>query len=109
MVEDTIVIAQGQRITTNVSTHHLLPMLLLLVLIKIRMLSHHAKTVGVLSITAIIAFAIHFGIAVIASTVLMRESNYIIPLIAVGSGLLVIELLLLPPVQNLIDHKARKT
>ena len=71
MVEDTIVIAQGQRITPNVSTHHLLPMLLLLVLIKIKMPmpSRHAKTVGVLSITAIIVFAIHFGIAVIASTV----------------------------------------
>jgi hypothetical protein len=70
MVEDTIVIAQGQRITPNVSTH-LLPMLLLLVLIKIKMPmpSRHAKTVGVLSITAIIVFAIHFGIAVIASTV----------------------------------------
>ena len=69
MVEDTIVIAQGQRITPNVSTHHLLPMLLFLVLIKIKMPSLHAKTVGVLSITAIIAFAIHFGIAVIASIV----------------------------------------
>ena len=70
MVEDTIVIAQGQRITPNVSTH-LLPMLLLLVLVKIKMPmpSRHAKTVGVLSITAIIVFAIHFGIAVIASTV----------------------------------------
>ena len=70
MVEDTIVIAQGQRITPNVSTH-LLPMLLLLVLIKIKMPmpSLHAKTVGVLSITAIIAFAIHFGIAVIANIV----------------------------------------
>ena len=70
MGEDTIVnkaIAQGQRITANVSTHHLLPMLLFIVLIK--MPSHHAKTVAVHSITAIIAFAIHFGIAVIANTV----------------------------------------
>ena len=70
MVEDTITnkaVAQGQIITANVSTHHLLPMLLFIVLIK--MPSHHAKTVVVHSITAIIAFAIHFGIAVIANTV----------------------------------------
>ena len=70
MGEDTITnkaVAQGQRITANVSTHHLLPMLLFIVLIK--MPSHHAKTVAAHSITAMSAFAIHFGTAVIANTV----------------------------------------
>ena len=67
LVEDPIVSkAQGQKIPANVSTHLLLPMLLLLVLI--RMPSHHAKIAVVPSITVTIASAILFGTVVIAST-----------------------------------------